>query len=153
MKSEIIYKKDSSWFGRWGEDEGNEITIAADFSNPGAWPYTVKRREYKDDEDTVNKSFRISKELFEKVKAVIASQRELATCEEHVHNGGRDLSDDSYYFGCDAFTKTVYGASIYSVGSYEAEGSPSRRTANYYVYKAVRAIEDTLKAGGVDIWA
>ena len=51
MKSEVIYKYDSSWFGRWGEDEGQEITVAADFSNPAEWPWTVKRREYKDDED------------------------------------------------------------------------------------------------------
>ena len=154
MKSEVIYKYDSSWFGRWGEDEGQEITVAADFSNPAEWPWTVKRREYKDDEETVNKTFKLSRDLFERVKATIAAQRELATCDDHVYNGGSDLSSDSFYFGCDSFTKTVSGASVYSVGSYEADELPaSKRTANYYVYKAVRAIEDTLKAGGVDIWA
>ena len=153
MKSEIIYKRSSSWFGRWGEDEGSEIIIAADFINPAQWPYTAKRREYADDVEKVNKTFKLSKDLFYKVKDVIASQRNLATCSTEVHNGGRDLSDDSYFFSCDSFTKEIYGASIYSVGYHEAEGPSRDWTANYYVYKAVNDIEKTLKDGGVDIWS
>ena len=153
MKSEIIYRNESSWFGRWGEDEGHEIVISADFSNPANWPYTAKRREFEDGEDTECKVYKLSKALYEKVKATIAANKELAGCEEHVENGGRDLSDDSYFFACDSFSKQIYGASIYSVGSHEAEGPAKDRTANYYVYKTVKEITEVLNAGGVDIWS
>ena len=153
MKSEVIYRKSSSWFGRWGEDEGNEIVIAADFSNPAQWPYTATRREFEDEEDTEKKVYKLSKATFENVKAAIAKNRELASCPGEVHNDGCDLSDDSYFFACDSFSKQIYGASVYSVGSYEAEGPSSKYTTNYYVYKTVNDIEAALKAGGVDIWA
>ena len=153
MKSEVIYKVSSSWFGRWGDDEGYEITIAAAFDDPSAWPFTVTRRRFYDDEETFCKTYKISKDLFYKIKGIIAAQTYLADCPSEIENQGRDLTDDSYLFSCNEYTKQIYGASIESFGSYEADGNPDDRTANYFVYVTVKEIENAIKDAGVDIYA
>ncbi|MBQ8907355.1 MAG: hypothetical protein IJY71_02070 [Clostridia bacterium] len=153
MKSEIIYSNDSTWFSRYGEYEGSSIVISANFDNPAAWPYTYKRYETLDDEKTEVESKNLPRDLYQKIKDIIASHRELTTCKEHTQNAVSDGSDDAYYFACDAFSRHIYGASVHSCGRYEAEELPAhRRTENYIVYTIVTEITNALQAAGFDVY-
>ena len=154
MKIEIIFKNSSNWFNRYAEVEGSEIIISACFDDPLSWPYTLKRYSVEDySERTEEANIKLPKELYLKIKAIIASHTELVSCKEHVENAVSDGQDDAYYFACDSFSKEIFGASIYSVGSFEEEDYPKiPRTTNYHVYRTVKDIEEALSSAGVSMW-
>ena len=158
MKNEIIFSNNSTWRGRWGDEQGREIIISASFDNPANWPFTLKRYdiEYDDDfKETKNLSanIKLSKDLYQKIKQAIASNRALASCEEHIENHVMDGSCEEYYFSCDSFSKQVGGLSIYSCGYYEADELPeNKRTSNYVVYKTIKDIEAVLAQDGISLY-
>ncbi len=156
MKSEIIYKNFSTWRGRWGDERGREIVIFADFSNPANWPYSIECYNIEYDEDynqirTLTSKTKLSKELFNKLKNIIASNKEITAFNDHAQNSVMDGSNDSFYFCCDAFSKSVYGLSILSVGRYELEDRKAK-SVNYHTFKIVDEIEKALKQAGISLY-
>ncbi len=158
MKNEIIFSNYSTWRTRWGDEEGREIVISASFDNPASWPFTLKRYDIEYDDSyneikTESALIKLSKDLYQRIKQAIASNRALANCEEHIENSVRDGSCDEYYFSCDSFSKQVGGLSIYSCGYYEADELPeSKRTSNYIVYKTINDIEAVLAKDGISLY-
>ena len=159
MKSEIIFRNYSTWRGRWGDEQGREIIISSSFENPASWPFTLKKYDIAEDEDTYKEVktesavIKLSKDLFNKIKQTIESNTALRNCDEHIENNVRDGSCDEYYFSCDSFSKEVGGLSIYSCGYYEADELPaSKRTDNYVVFKTIKDIENVLKQEGIDLY-
>lgn len=157
MKSQVIFNYCSTWFGRWGNEEGEEIIISADFSDPRVWPFVLKRYELSEDEDTCQEvrtevlSKRLPKDAYLRVKKAIDDNAEsLKACPDDIENAVSDGSDDMFVFTTDTFSKKICGASILSVGSYEAE--EDQKTSNYDVYKAFNDIIEALKASGIDIY-
>ncbi len=157
MRSEIIFSYNAEWYGRWGNAEGKEIVIASSFDNPVKWPFTLKRTERHDDDDfneiidseeTVN----LPKALFDRIKRIIAEHGELVFCESDIENAVMDGTSEAYSFLCDDFSFKCYGSSIMSVGSYEANRTPDKRTDNYTVYTAVKAIEEALASADISLW-
>ena len=152
MKSEVIYSYDTTWFNRYGDYEGCSIIISANFDNPAAWPYTYKRYETIEDEKTEVESKNLPRDVYQRIKDAIAGHRELINCKEMVHNGVSDGTDDAYFFACDAFSRHIYGASVYSCGSFEAESATLKKTENYIVFNVVNDIIAILKTAGVDMY-
>lgn len=157
MKSQVIYSYNSTWFGRWGNTEGEEIIISADFSDPKIWPFTIKRYELSEDDDTFEEiktevfTKKLPKDVFMRVKKVIEdSAEDLKECPSEIENSVRDGSDDMFVFATDSFSKTICGASILSEGAYEDENGDWGD--NYDVYKAVKEIEKVLSASGINMY-
>ena len=160
MKSETIFRLYSTWRGRWGDEQGSEIVIEANFDNPASWPFYIKRYNIAFDDDTYEeikeeiKSVRISKAIFDKIKSSIANNKALEYCEEEIENEVRDGTCESFIFSCDKFTKNIGGLSILSCGYFESEDlEPEDRTANYVVRKAYDDIIAILESAGIDIYA
>ena len=159
MKNETIFNFRSTWFGRYGDEEGYEITVCAEFNSPGAWPFTVKKYDitYDDDfnesrEETV--SARISKGAFDKIKSVIAGSTSLRYDSDEIDGDVMDGSSDEFFFACDEYQRTLGGSSVLSIGAYEAdECPPSKRSIAYTVRKVFDEIEGILKSEGIDLWA
>jgi len=159
MKSEIIFSYHATWRGRWGDEHGKEMVIGANFDNPAVWPYTLKKKEFDVNEDTYQeevteeKTIKLSKALYEKLKQTVEKNSGLRSCEESIENGVMDGTCEEYYFSCNAFSKRTGGLSIYSGGSYEAdEYAPSKRTDNYVVYKAMKDLEGVLQQEGIELF-
>ena len=159
MKNETIFNFRSTWFGRYGDEEGYEITVSAEFTNPAVWPFTVKKFDitYDDDfnekkEETV--SARISKGAFDKIKSVIAGNTSLRYDSDEIDAEVMDGSSDEFFFACDEYPRTLGGSSVLSIGSYEAdECPPEKRTIAYTIHTVFNEIESILKSEGVDLWA
>lgn len=159
MKNETIFNFRSTWFGRYGDEEGYEITVSCDVTAPGSWPFTVKKYDitYDDDfnesrEETV--CARISKGAFDRIKSVIAGNSSLRYDSSEIDGDVMDGSSDEFFFACDEYQRTLGGSSVLSIGSYEAdECAPEKRSIAYTIYKVFREIEDILKSEGVDLWA
>ena len=158
MKTEIIFSNYSTWRGRWGDEHGREIIISASFDNPANWPFTLKRYDIDVDDDTyeetktLSANVKLSKDLYQRIKNAIQSNRRLAACKENIENSVMDGSCDEYYFSCDAFSKRVGGLSICSVGYHEAELPESKRGDSYAVYKTIKDIEDILEKEGISLF-
>ena len=159
MKNETIFNFRSTWFGRYGDEEGFEVTVSAEFTNPSVWPFTVKKHDLSYDDDyneikTETLSSRISKGTFDRIKSVIASSTSLRYDSDEIDEDVMDGSSDEFFFACDEYSRTVGGSSLLSIGSYEADNSsPDERTIAYTLYKVCEEIESILKEEGIDLWA
>jgi hypothetical protein len=158
MRSEIIFRYSSSWWGRYGGLSGVTVTVAADFSDPAKWPYTVERKDWSEgdaweDEGRTEEveSFRISKAVFDEVKRTVAANSALATCREEIENAVMDGSSESFYFQCDTFTRNISGQSVLGCAFADYERPPHQRSDNYKVRVAYEAIETVLKKAGIDV--
>ena len=157
MKSEILYEYSSYWRGHWGDEHGTKIVIASCFDNPAVWPFTIKRYDIDIDDDTYEEHckeslcVRLPIDVFEKIKNYIEENSALRACENHIRNAVMDGSDDSFYFGCDSYTKRTGGSSVLLCGSFEAEGPERERTGNYVIKVAVDAIEKILNEAGIEL--
>ena len=159
MKSEIIFRCYETWRGRYADEHGREIVIAANFENPAIWPFTLQKKQFDIDDVTYEEqvtdeqSVKLSKALYENLKQVIERNSALRSCGENIKNGVMDGTCEEYYFSCNAFSKRTGGLSVYGSGSYEADELPaSRRTDNYVVYKAIKDIEAVLKQEGIELF-
>ena len=159
MKSETIFNFHSTWMGRYGDEEGYEITVSSDFSNPASWPFTVKRYDISYDDDFhENKeealSRRISKGAYDRIKSVIASSSSLRYDSDEIDAQVMDGSCDEFFFACDEYQRTLGGSSVLSIGSFEAdECDPAARTIAYTIHTVFKEIENILKSEGIDLWA
>ena len=159
MKNETIFYFNTTWRTRYGDEEGSEIIVSADFSNPGAWPFTVKRYaiEYDDsynETKTEELSARISKGAFDKIKLAISKNRSIRYDSDEIDCNVMDGSNDEFYFSCDEYSRTLGGCSVLSIGRYEAEEcAPNKRSIAYAIHTVYEEILNILKSEGVDVWA
>ena len=157
MDSQTIFRYYASTWNRYGELEDSEICISANFDDPAAWPFTLKRFRYENDECSfeqekiLESEIKLPKALFCKLKGVIEMQGELSDCPRQIDNQVMDGTDETFYFVGDGFYKEVFGLCIYSTGAYEEQGGCAK-TWNNVVYRAVKKIEDTLAEAGLALW-
>ena len=160
MKSEIIFKEESSCRGRYGDMNTTVITIGASFENPAEWPFTLKsvrtkRTGWDREEEVLNsESHKLSKDLYGKIKDVILnSADELDSCETELENGSMDGCVEAFTFTVDGLDKFIHGDEILSSGSYEAEKyAPDMRGDSYVVYSVVEKIKNLLAGAGIEIY-
>jgi len=156
MKSEIIFSYSGMSRGRYREISTSEIVIEANFDNPAAWPFILRRKKTIDrkllqqKEVLLDESIKLSKALYEKIKQTIEKHSALRTCEEHIETGAMDGTSETFYFSCNAFSKRIGGVSICGAGHYEAEKPTSERTDCYVVYKAFEEIQKILKQENIN---
>ena len=158
MKSEILFKLETSYRGRYGNVYGYRQTIGAYFDNPAEWPYIAKKERTERDRsyrDVVTEcdSFKLPKDIYLKIKAVIADAKiDLISCEERIENDTMDGGIECFTFAVDGFEKRISGDEILSSGSYEAEKySESERTDSYVVYNVVEKIKALLAKANIDL--
>ena len=150
MKSEIIFEYDTSSRGRYGDVHNYGVKIFSDFEDPTVWPFQVELKkstepDFLDSDEEIEESvdsFRISKAIFEEIKALIARSTDLMSCAENIYNEVWDGSSDRFYFSCDAFSKTVTGSSILGSAWGEEDKPAHLRSDNY----KVKAVYDQIKA-------
>ena len=160
MKSEIIFKELSSCRGRYGDTNETTITIGASFESPAEWPYTLKEVCTNEDgwggkpEVTRSECYKLSKDLYAKIKAVISDAKSaLDACEEELENGSMDGCVEAFTFTVDGLDKFIHGDEILSSGSYEAEKyAPDMRGDSYVVYSVVEKIKNLLAGAGIEIY-
>ncbi len=148
MKNEIIFVYNSSYFGRWGEDNTTNITIFSDFSDISKWPYQIKVEERVedslDDEDNCDSTtyHKISKNLFENLKNTIAKHTELTKLPENIdYVMVRDGTSEYFEFVCPSFKKIINGTSLLSIGAHEIEKDPNSKQYCAILYRAYQDIK------------
>ena len=156
MKNETLFSFYTTWHDRY-EDKGEKTVIAADFDDPTVWPYTI--RKYEIDEESFEYprpqyeigTARLSPILYAKLKAIVASHPELTEVPPHLENAVRDGSVDEFYFACDDFVCAIGGMSVLGFGSDEEALPESERNGNYTVLCVYRALDEALRAEGIEL--
>ena len=156
MKSELIFRKESSSRGRYGDINKRNLSIGAYFDDPAKWPYIlnvqITTKSFRsDDTYTDNESYKLSKELYLSIKSVIKdAQFKLAACSERIENDTMDGAIEYFTFSVDGFEKHISGDEIFSSGAYEAEKATTfGRSENYVIYTVISKIKALLEAADI----
>ena len=155
MKSETIFSYTSVSRNRYGGKSQNKVVIFSDASDITKWPYVIKRfsaniQRFSNmiDEEEVD-SINISKEIFDKIKWLISQNTRLISCKENIDNLVMDATSESFYFGCDTFSKSIGGLSILGSAYSDLDKSEESRSDNYYVLKTYTDIKELLEKQGI----
>ena len=158
MTNEIIFKYNCSYRGRWGEVETTNVTVLADFSDMTKWPYQIKVEErveesLDEEDDSESVTFhKISKNLFDNIKSIIARHTELTALPEEIdYVMVMDGGSEYFEFICPAFKKVIYGSSLLSIGYHELEESPNSQKHCAVLRRAYEEIKKLVDAEQPDI--